>query len=141
MRDFIHICFPELRSLIFVVFQIRTFQVLTPLLTVHDKFPMSQEMCLSLDSTEERASIVTQLWAQKYPDINGVGRKMVLSLLSSLSFPPQFPLGTQQEAAFLVSGRGALLVGVFCPLSTPLPATLHPRLHLQSASAAFLWLR
>lgn len=90
------------------------------LLIVHDKFPTSQEMCLSLDSTQESASIVTQLWAQKYPDINGVGGRRVLSLLSSLSFPPQFSLGTQLAAAYLLGARWELSwQGSYVPFPSP----------------------
>lgn len=92
-----------------------------PLLIVHDKFPTSQEMCLSLDSTQGSASIATQLWAQKYPDINGVEGRRVLSLLSSLSFSPQLSLGTQLGAGcFWVQGGHFSWWGSYVPSSFPL---------------------
>lgn len=90
------------------------------LLIVHDKFPSSQEMCLSLQSTQGSASIVTQLWAQKYPDINGEEGRRVLSLLSSLSFSPQFSLGTQLGARFFWVQGGHFWQGSYIPFSSPL---------------------
>lgn len=89
------------------------------LLIVHDKFPTSQEMCLSLDSTQESASIVTQLW-----------HKNILILMEWegggcwACFPPFPSLCSSAWARswrlFLLGVRWALLlVGVLYALPIP----------------------